>query len=89
MFQAVLRIVQPHVMLRRNADGESNAKDLGKREPEEPDGEPSKMKLELVLVAGTIEALDGAKAENALRDIQLTAGLEPDGATGACNSQAR
>ncbi|MDJ0523663.1 MAG: AsmA family protein [Planctomycetota bacterium] len=83
---ARLRIVQPHVTLRRNAAGDSNTQDLGQREaeaaaPEKPakDEEPAAMDVQVVLVAGTVEALDGAKAENALRDIQLTAGLSPGG----------
>ncbi len=88
---ARVRVVQPHVMLRRNAAGESNAKDLGGApapagapEPtpsEAPAEEAGAFDVEIILVAGTVEALDASgKAENALRDIQFSASMKPDGA---------
>jgi len=79
---ARVRVVQPHVTLRRDARGESNTKDLGGKEKQpEAKEEPAKLDVQLVLVAGTVEALEAdGKAANALRDIQLTAALKPDGA---------
>ncbi len=86
---ARLRVVQPHVTLRRNAAGTSNAKDLGSqpstsgRTPPASDSTSSSaadMDLNIVLVGGTVEALDAdGKAANALRDIQFTASVKPNG----------
>ncbi len=80
-----VRIVHPHVMLRRDAAGVSNAHDLGPRKKAgekraHESHEPLDVDLRIVLVAGTVEALDAAgKAENALRDIQFRAHVGPDG----------
>ena len=96
---ARLRIVQPHVTLRRNADGTSNAKDIGSQpsrsgtttttptpdRPSSPAGDSGttsgpNMDLRIVLVGGTVEALDAdGKPESALRDIQFSASMKPDG----------
>lgn len=86
---ARVRIVQPHVTLRRNAAGDSNVKDLATEkqtetapaEAERKEADTtSDMQLSLVLVAGTVEALEGKTAANALRDIQLSADVAPSGA---------
>jgi len=80
-----VRIVHPHVTLRRDAQGVSNAHDLGPKEKDHETagagaGAPPNVDLRIVLVAGTVEALDAAgKAENALRDIQFRGHVKPDG----------
>ena len=80
--EARVRVLEPHVTLRRNAAGVRNTEGLlasSEEETEAPSKGAGRADIEVVVIGGRVESIGGTADDAALRDLEVALSLRPGG----------